>query len=140
MRGVFVVRIGRAALRVVLGLASGALVRGAAIVSPIASTACACPASGAAVVVDADVVERGSKLSVAGACEPKNVSCLGRDGKDRCTTFWIDAQTSGTCHVVATLDDGVRLERTIELEVDEAYPCRGNVRPREDGALRISAR
>lgn len=92
-----------------------------------------------AVVLEPDVLERGPTFGVAGTCEPANVSCLGRDRADRCATYWIDPRAGGTCHVVVTLADGARLERTIELEVDEAYPCRGNVRPREDGALRIGA-
>jgi hypothetical protein len=107
--------------------------------APATLTGCSCAERGSPVVLDEAVVEREPTITVGGeACNAKSVTCLGRDAKDRCNTFWIDPTSEGRCVFAVDFADGKRLEAAIDYELDGEYPCRGNIRPRHDGITRIT--
>lgn len=105
---------------------------------PVAAAGCGCPERGSAVELDAATVERAPAIVVDGdACNAESVTCLHRDAKDRCDTLWIEPLGPGQCLFSARFPDGTRIEEVIDYELDDEYPCRGNVRRRHDHVTRI---
>lgn len=114
------------------------LPRVAVSIAPLTMTGCECGERGSAVLFDARTVERQPEIVVDGeACNARSVLCVHRDAKDRCDTFWIDPIREGRCIFSARFSDGTRIEEAIDYELDDSYPCRGNVRPRQDHVTKI---
>ncbi|MBX3230429.1 MAG: hypothetical protein KIT84_03155 [Labilithrix sp.] len=103
---------------------------------PAAATtlACNCAETGSPVEIASSTLDREPELRLTGDAR---LECMRRDKANRCDVYWIVPAKAGTVTIALDFPDGVRVEDVIEYGTDDAYPCRGNIRPVHDHITRF---
>lgn len=106
-----------------------------AFLPPAASTvACSCPETGSPVEISPAALARDPRIELTGKAR---LECVRRDRAERCDVYWIVPEEPGTVTVALRYPDGLQVEDVIEFGTDDAYPCRGNIRPVRDHITRF---